>query len=66
MQSKQDLDKANEEVAEVSRELDHWTSEAAKSRAFYESHGCTYQGEAMWRCPAGTPDYPLREYTQGS
>jgi uncharacterized membrane protein (DUF106 family) len=59
MDAQKEVEKANKEVQEAARELQHWTSEAQKSRDFYQAHGCTYQGGEMWRCPAGTPNYPL-------
>jgi uncharacterized membrane-anchored protein YhcB (DUF1043 family) len=53
MQAQKEVEQAQKEVDETSRELQHWTSEAEKSKAFYEAHGCTYQGDAMWHCPEG-------------
>jgi hypothetical protein len=59
-----ELDEANKEAygeqkeeEKAERELDRLVSEAEKGQEYYRSHGCTYQGNGIWRCPPGTPDY---------
>jgi len=62
MQAQKEVEESSRDVREAARELEFYTEEAKKSTAFYSSHGCTYQGDYIWRCPAGTPDYPEKEY----
>jgi hypothetical protein len=51
-----------DEVEETQSEVEHWRSEIQKEKAFYASHGCTFNDNSLWSCPTGTPNYPLQEY----
>ena len=53
-----------DEVEETQREVEHWRAEIQKEKAFYASHGCTFNDNSLWSCPTGTPNYTLQEYIQ--
>jgi hypothetical protein len=53
---------AQKDLREATNEFEYYSKEAKKSAEFYSSYGCTYKGNYIWSCPAGTPTYPAKKY----